>query len=396
MVVAIGSASLIGSASMGARQTFGLFVEPMSSEFGFSPATVAFAIALHNLVWGLAQPFTGAAADRYGAGPVVAAGSLLLAGGLGAAAFASSAFMLVLGMGVLFGLGVSCTSFGVVLTAIGRAARPEQQSLVMGIASAGGSLGQVLFVPYAQFLSQNWGAALALIGLTILVSAVAPLGYLIRSNSSEHLNQEQVYMPARSAALKALGHNGYCLLTLGFFTCGFQLAFIATHLPAYLNLCSMPAGTGATALAVIGFFNILGSWVCGWLGGRCRQRSVLALLYLARAVAIAMFILAPKSEASVLAFAAVMGFLWLGTVPLTTGVIARLFGARHLGTLFGLCFLSHQVGSFLGSWTGGLVLEITGSYTPIWIATSAAGFMAAALHMAIRDTPAYPAAARAE
>jgi predicted MFS family arabinose efflux permease len=190
------------------------------------------------------------------------------------------------------------------------------------------------------------------------------------------------------ALQQALHHRGYCLLTLGFFTCGFQLAFIATHLPGYLSLCHMPIGLGATALALIGLFNMVGSWSCGWLGGRFRQQHVLGWLYLIRGVAIGAFFLLPKSETSVVVFAAAMGLTWLGTVPLTSGLVAKVFGTTHLGTLFGICFLSHQIGSFLGAWLGGFVLDLTGSYSLVWGATAAAGFLAAMLHFPINDAPA--------
>ncbi|MGI6855085.1 MFS transporter [Mesorhizobium sp. 1B3] len=383
------SAGLIGSAAMGARQTFGLFVEPLSLGAGVSLTAVAFAIAVHNLAWGVAQPFAGAASDRYGPGPVVAAGAILLTGGLFLTAYASSALLLILGMGVLFGMGISCTSFGVVLTAVGKLARPEDRSAAMGLASAGGSVGQVLLIPFAQGISANWGVTAALIGLGLLTLVVAPLGYFLATRGRlDVASDADPHLPVRSAIAQAVGNDGYCLLTIGFFTCGFQLAFIATHLPTYLGLCGMPANSGAMALALIGLFNMVGSWGCGWLGGRFRQRNVLALVYLLRSAAIIAFFLAPKTDITVGLFAAIMGLLWLGTVPLTTGVIARIFGVRHLGTLFGMCFLSHQVGSFIGSWAGGIVLQQTGSYTAIWLATAAAGIVAAALHGSIRDKPA--------
>ncbi len=223
--VVIAAASLIGSAAMGARQTFGLLVEPLSDERGFALTTVAFAIALHNLVWGLAQPFAGAAADRYGPGPVVAVGALLLSGGLALAGFATSPAMLVIGIGLLFGIGISCTSFGVVLTAVGKTARPEQRSTAMGLASAGGSLGQVLLVPYAQSLSSSWGAATALLGLAAFALMVAPLGYRLADRAAApSAATAEPALPARAAVLEAMGDNGFCLLAIGFFTCGFQLA----------------------------------------------------------------------------------------------------------------------------------------------------------------------------
>lgn len=351
--------ALIMSAAMGSRQTFGLFIGPFSFDRGLPVTLTAFAIALHNLVWGFTQPFAGAAADRWGAAPVVAFGAVAFAAGLVLTALASSGAMLVLGLGLLVGIGISCTTFGVVLTALGRAAPPEKRSMAMGLASAGGSLGQVLLVPLSQWVTDLSGTAASLLVLAGCLLAVA----------------------------QALGHRGYRLLTLGFFTCGFQLAFIGTHLPNYLLLCHMPAGLGATALALVGLFNMIGSWGCGWLGGRFRQQQVLAWLYLIRGAAIAAFFLAPKSETSVVLFAAVMGLTWLGTVPLTSGLVARVFGTRHLGTLFGVCFLSHQIGSFLGAWAGGFVFDVTGSYSLVWIATAIAGLVAALLHFPIDDRP---------
>ena len=390
------AASLVMSAAMGARQTFGLFVAPFSFENGLPVTLVAFAIALHNLVWGAAQPFAGAAADRYGAAPVVAAGAILFAGGLGLAALAPSGPVLVLGLGVLVGIGISCTSFGVVLTAVGRAATPERRSMALGIASAGGSLGQVGLVPLVQAMADRSGTGAALLLLAGCVLAVAPLGLLLDRGAVAAPAAAAQPAPLRVALAAAGRHRGYRLLALGFFTCGFQLAFIATHLPAYLVTCHMPAALGATALALIGLFNMAGSWACGWMGGRLRPQQVLGWIYLARGAVIAAFFLAPKTEVTVVLFAAAMGLMWLGTVPLTSGLLARIFGTRHLGTLFGIVFLSHQVGSFLGAWLGGWVFDATGSYAAIWIATAVAGLVAALLHFPIDDRAApVPAAARA-
>jgi predicted MFS family arabinose efflux permease len=386
--------ALIMSAAMGARQTFGLYIGPFSFDRGLPVTLTAFAIALHNLVWGFTQPFAGAAADRWGAPPVVAFGAVAFAAGLVLTAFTSSGVLLVLGLGLLVGIGISCTTFGVVLTALGRAAPPEKRSMAMGLASAGGSLGQVALVPVAQWITNASGTAASLLVLAACLLAVAPLGLFLDrgGRAGATAAQAEPAMPLRQAVAQALGHQGYRLLTLGFFTCGFQLAFIGTHLPNYLLLCHMPVGLGATALALVGLFNMAGSWACGWLGGRYRQQQVLGWLYLIRGAAIAVFFLAPKSEASVVVFAAVMGLTWLGTVPLTSGLVAKVFGVRHLGTLFGVCFLSHQVGSFLGAWAGGYVFDVTGSYSLVWIATAVAGLVAALLHFPIDDRPAVVAA----
>lgn len=376
------------SAAMGVRQTFGLFIEPFSLDRGLPVALMAFAIALHNLVWGAAQPLAGAVADRYGATPVIAVGGIVFAVGLVIATVTSSGAMLVIGIGVLVGIGISCTTFGVVLTAIARAVSAERRSMAMGLASAGGSIGQVLLVPLAQGVSMLSGITTSLLMLAGCMLLVAPLGIILDRGRSGALSVRDVAAPSLKTALsQALQHRGYRLLTLGFFTCGFQLAFIGTHLPAYLSLCHMPAGLGATALALIGLFNTAGSWACGWLGGRFRQQHVLGWLYLIRGAAIAAFLLLPVTEASVLIFAAVIGLTWLGTVPLTSGLVARFFGTRHLGTLFGVCFLSHQIGSFLGAWLGGVLFDATGSYSLIWGITAVAGLLAAMVHFPIRDTP---------
>lgn len=382
--------ALIMSAAMGIRQSFGLFLGPLT-ESGVSLGVVAFAIALHNLVWGVAQPVAGGLADRHGAAPVVLFGALAFAGGLALTALVPGEAAIIAGMGVLVGIGISCTSFGVSMAAVGRAARPEQRSMAMGLASAGGSLGQAFVVPVAQSVRTEAGLMVALLVLAGIIVAAAPLGRLLDRRDPAAIPAqaapEMPPPPLRQALGQAFGHGGYRLLTLGFFTCGFQLAFIATHLPGYLTLCNMPLGLGATALALIGLFNMAGSWACGWLGGRYRQQHVLGWLYLARGAAIAAFFLLPKTEVSVVLFAAVMGLAWLGTVPLTSGLIAKVFGVRHLGTLFGIVFLSHQVGSFLGAWLGGALLQATGSYDLLWMATAASGLVAALLHFPISDRP---------
>jgi len=387
-IIVIVAAALILSAAMGARQTFGLFLDPFALDRGIPVAVFALAIALHNLVWGFTQPLAGAAADRYGAAPVVAVGAVSYAAGLAIAAVSHSGVVLVLGLGLLVGLGMSCTTFGVVLAAVGRSAAPEKRSMAMGLASAGGSLGQIALVPMTQLSAEAWGLTTSLYALAILLAVAAPLGMLLDRGSSMPAARKALQAPGLGEILsQAAHHPGYRLLTIGFFTCGFQLAFIGTYLPGYLTLCHMPIGLGATALSVIGLFNMIGSWACGWLGGRFRQQYVLGWLYLVRGVAIAAFFLLPKSEASVLSFAAVMGLTWLGTVPLTSGWVAKVFGTSHLGTLFGVCFFSHQIGSFLGAWMGGFVFEMTGSYSLIWALTAASGAMAALLHFPIKDNP---------
>ena len=385
LLAAILAGGGIMSLAMGVRQSFGLWLDPLVAQ-GHGLGLVALAIALHNLAWGFAQPFAGAAADRFGPAPVVALGGLLYAAGLALVALSASGVALLLGLGLLVGLGISCTSFGVVLAALGRAVPPARRSLAMGLASAGGSLGQAVMVPLAQGVSQAAGLTAALLVLAGCLLLALPLGLLL-GRAPDPAAAAEPALPLGAALRQALAHRGFTLLTLGFFTCGFQLAFIGTHLPAYLTLCGMPAGSGAMALAVIGLFNMLGSWGCGWLGGRLPQQHLLGWIYLLRGVVILAFFLAPKTPFVLLAFAAAMGLMWLGTVPLTSGLVARVFGTRHLGTLFGICFLSHQLGSFLGAGAGGLVFELTGSYAAIWMATALAGLVAAALHFPIDARP---------
>lgn len=395
VLIVVVAAALMLSVAMGTRQTFGLFLGPLAQERGLAITTVALAVALHNLVWGLSQPIAGAAADRFGAAPVAILGASSYAAGLALTAIADSGVLVVLGMGLLVGLGMSCTTFGVVLTAVGRAATNENRSLALGLAGAGGSLGQVALVPVSLLGLDDWGIASSLVGLAVLLLVVAPVALLLERRQDPAV--APVASPAATPRLgealtEAMRHPGYRLLTLGFFTCGFQLAFIGTYLPDYLTLCHMPLGLGATALSLIGLFNIAGSWTCGWLGGRFPQQQVLGWLYLARAIAIAAFFLLPKSTASVVIFAAVMGLTWLGTVPLTSGWLAKVFGTSHLGSLFGICFFSHQIGSFLGAWMGGIVFELTGSYAIVWILTAAAGLMAALLNFPIKDVAPRPVA----
>jgi len=252
----------------------------------------------------------------------------------------------------------------------------------------------VLLVPLAQMVREGAGVPVSLFVLAVIALAIAPAGLILDRGrkkspaSVTHAAAEPDTSSLKEVLALAGRHRGYRLLTIGFFTCGFQLAFIGTHLPGYLMLCHMPLGLGATALALIGLFNMAGSWGCGWLGGRFRQQYVLGWLYLIRSGAIAVFLALPTTGASVMVFAAVMGLTWLGTVPLTSGLVAKVFGTRHLGTLFGVCFLSHQLGSFLGAWLGGYMFDLTGSYSLVWGATVAAGVLAALLHFAIGDKPA--------
>lgn len=382
-VVAIACGALIVTISMGVRQSFAMFMQPVGQEFGFGREYFGFAMAVQNLLFGIAQPFVGAIADRYGVRRVLAVGTVVYAAGLVFAAVAHSPGDVMTALGFLIGLGLSGTTFVVVLTGVGRLVRPEQRSVAFGLVTAGGSFGQFAVVPIAQSLIANLGWRGALFGLTVLVlvSIVAAIGIRRPAASDGAAIAEEPYTLGE-VMRRAAAHPHYWLLNLGFFVCGFHIAFIATHFPAYLVDRGLSADIGAYSLALVGLFNIAGSYLFGLWGTRHSKSTLLAALYGGRAFAIVVFLLTPLSAASALVFAAAFGFLWLGTVPLTSGLVAGMFGLRYLSTLYGVVFLSHQIGSFLGAWMAGRLFDTTGSYQPIWIASIALGVFAAAVSLA--------------
>lgn len=379
------SGCLMMSISMGARQAQGLLIGPLSAERGWPLATFSLAVALHNLFWGAFQPFTGVAADRWGAARVAALGALAFGLGMMLVAWGGEG-PTVIGLGLISGFGLAATSYSVVLGPVGRAVPPHFRTTAMGTGSALGSLGMMAMIPLSQGLIGTLGATNAVWVLACFSLATIPLAFMLHKGEvaarASHAAMG-VHQSIREALSEAWGHSGYRLLTLGFFVCGFQLAFIGVHLPGYLALCGMTKGAGATALLVIGGFNVLGTYVAGRL--RIRPKYLLSGIYLARAVATFLFVMAPKTEATMLAFAAVMGLLWLSTVPPTTGLIANLFGPRYLGMLFGVVFFSHQIGAFLGSWLGGIIYDATLSYDIMWMSTVVAGIFATLVHLPIRD-----------
>lgn len=386
-VIAIACAALIVTLSMGVRQSFGMFMQPVGREFGIGREYFGFAIAVQNLLFGLAQPFVGAIADRYGVRRVLVVGAVVYAAGLVVAAFALAPGGIMASLGVLVGLGLSGTTFVVVLTGVARLVEPQQRSMAFGLVTAGGSFGQFAVVPIAQALIAAWGWRGALFGLCALILLTIAAAVGIRKPAASAGTSVAAAPPgglARALA-DAAAHPHYWLLNAGFFVCGFHIAFIATHFPAYLVDQGIAAGVGATALALVGLFNIAGSYLFGLWGGRHSRPRLLAALYAARALAIAVFLAVPLSAASALVFAAVFGFLWLGTVPLTNGAVASMFGVRYLSTLYGIVFLSHQVGSFVGAWVAGRLYDSSGSYTPIWIASIALGLIAAVVSWLTRD-----------
>ena len=377
--------SLVIAIALGTRQSFGLFLEPVSKQIGAGREVFALAVALQNLIWGIAQPFAGMLADRYGSGRVIALGSALYAGGLALAAVSSDPAGLYLSLGLLVGLGLSGTTFAIVLGAIGRLYPPEKRSVALGIGTGLGSIGLFVVVPAAQGLLGAFGWVTTFLALALL----SALGILLAPGLAGRPNTplETEKQSLAEALREARQHGGYWLLTIGFFACGFQLAFIATHLPAYLGDRAMAPWVAGAALSVIGLFNIAGSYICGVIGGRASKSRSLAVLYILRSIVIAGFLVLPITPVSALIFAGLMGLLWVGTVPLTSGLVAQIFGTRFMATLFGIVFFAHQLGGFLGAWLGGLVFEAWDSYLPIWIASIVLGLIAAGLHWPITERP---------
>jgi MFS family permease len=375
--------------SFGIRTSFGIFLQPVSAELGWGREVFAFAMALQNLVWGVAQPFAGAIADRFGSGRVIAICGVLYVLGLYLMSQAETPVALMLGGGVLIGLALSGTGFAVVLSVIGRSVGEQRRSLFLGLGSAGGSSGQLVMVPFSQILLDGYGWISALVCLAAISAVMVPLAAALAGRASDDVRSGE-HERLGQAIREASRHSGYWYLTAGFFVCGFHVAFIATHLPAFIIDQGAAPALGASALALIGLGNIVGSLACGVLGGRYRKKYILSGLYLARALVMTLFLVVPVSEASILVFSVAIGLLWLGTVPLTSGLVAQIFGMRYMATLFGFVFLSHQLGSFLGAWYGGFVYDATGSYDAVWWVSVALGVASAVLHWPIKDQPATP------
>ena len=387
----------------GVRTTFGLFTEPLSEGRGWSREIFALSIAIQNLLWGLAQPAAGTFADRYGSARVLAAGGAVYALGVGLMAFSETPLAMQLTGGVLVGVGLAGGSFTVVIAALGRLVSEDRRSWAMGLATAAGSFGQFVFAPLGQEFISSYGWQTALVILAACTILVPVLATALRGDKGSGGLTDEPAVSMREAIRTAFGHGSYLLLVAGFFVCGSHVAFITTHLPAHLSDAAAQAHThgthaagaaqlGAWALAIIGLANIVGSYTAGILGGKASKRKLLSGIYLVRAGVIALFVTLPPTTVVVLAFAALMGVLWLSTVPLTSGLVAVMFGTRHLGALFGFVFLSHQVGAFLGVWLGGVAYETTGSYDPVWWAGVGLALIAAALHWPIveRRAPSLP------
>ena len=383
LIVACGC--LIGLLTFGPRSSIGLFQLPMTSEFGWGRDVFSFAIAIQNLLWGVGQPFAGALADRFGTIKMIVLGALLYAGGLVLMAFGSTQGMITMGAGVMIGLGLSGASFNLILGAFGKLLPDKWRGLAFGAGTAAGSFGQFLFPPIGAALidSIGWHETAMVFAVTLL--AVLPLSIPLSTRGLSKSTATGAGQSIKQALSEAFQHRSYVLLVLGFFTCGFQLAFITAHMPAYLKDIGMPAWVGGWTLAIIGLANAVGSLSSGWLSGRMPKRYILSVIYFGRSLAVLAFILIPASPLTAMLFGLVMGLFWLSTVPPTSSLVAVMFGTRYLAMLYGFAFFSHQVGGFLGVWLGGILYESTGSYQIVWWLSIALGVASAAINLPIKE-----------
>lgn len=370
----------------GVRQSFGLFVQPISIDLGWGREPISFAIATQNLMVGLAAPLAAMIADRWGPIRVIAAGAAAGAVGLMLSSRVATETEFLLGAGFLTGIGMSGCGLGLMNALVGRIAPEDRRMTWLGITTAGGTMGQFVFVPFSQAMISAFDWRGAMVGMAAALAVAVPLALSLRRGAASGLARRSA-QSLGEALREAAGHRGYVMLVSGYFVCGLQVQFIATHLPAYLGDAGLPAALGAAAIATIGLFNLFGTLAAGRLGDRYRMKYLLASIYMLRSLVMIAFLSAPPTAAGALVFAAAMGLLWLGTVPLTTGLIAHIFGPRYMATLAAVAFMSHQIGSFLGVWLGGLSFDLTGSYDPVWAFAVAAGFAATALHLPIPDTP---------
>ncbi len=379
---------VIALLSFGPRSSLGFFIQPMSREFSWGRDVFGLAFAVQNLLWGLGQPVAGAIADRFGIMRVMCVGAVLYAGGLLMMRYASTPLSLDIGAGVLIGFGLSGCSFNLVLSAFSKLLPPERRGVALGAGTAAGSFGQFLFAPFGVAMIDNLGWQSALTAFGGLMLLIIPLSLALATPPATSANVPAAeQQPFRTALVEAFGHRSYVLLVLGFFTCGFQLAFITVHLPAYLVDRGIPAQTGGWVIAAIGLFNIVGSISVGWLQNRFPKRYILSTIYFLRAMSIVAFISFPITTFSAIVFGAATGLTWLSTVPPTSALVALMFGTRWFATLYGFAFVSHQVGGFLGVLLGGIVFEQFGSYTPIWWLSVLFGLLSALINLPIVEAP---------
>jgi MFS family permease len=374
--------------SFGPRSSLGFFVQPMGREFSWGRDVFGLALAVQNLLWGLGQPIAGAIADRFGVLRVMCVGAVLYAGGLLMMRYAATPLSLDIGAGVLIGFGLSGCSFNLVLSAFSKLLPPERRGIALGAGTAAGSFGQFLFAPFGVAMIDNFGWQAALTVFALLMLLIIPLSLALATPPATSANVPVADQQSfRTALAEAFGHRSYVLLMLGFFTCGFQLAFITVHLPSYLVDRGMPVQTGGWVVAAIGLFNIIGSLSVGWLQSRFPKRYILSAIYFTRALSIVAFISFPITTFSAIAFGVVTGLTWLSTVPPTSALVAIMFGTRWFATLYGFAFVSHQVGGFLGVLLGGIVFEKFGSYMPIWWLSVLFGVLSALINLPIVEAP---------
>lgn len=392
VIIACGCA--IALLSFGPRSSVGFFIKPMGQEFAWGRDVFGLAIAVQNLLWGLGQPLAGAIADRFGVMRVMCIGALLYAGGLLMMRYAATPLSLDIGAGVMIGLGLSGCSFNLVLSAFSKLLPTEWRGIALGLGTAAGSFGQFVFAPLGVALIDNFGWQTTLTVFATLMLLIIPLSLALATPPAASANVPAEAQSFKTALAEAFGHRSYVLLVLGFFTCGFQLAFITVHLPAYLADRGIPAETGGWVIAAIGLFNIMGSLSVGWLQSRLPKRYILSTIYFLRAVSIVLFISLPVTPLAAIAFGAATGITWLSTVPPTSALIALMFGTRWFATLYGFAFVSHQVGGFLGVWLGGVVFEKFGSYTPVWWLSVLFGVLSALINLPIVEKPVVRAVAQ--
>ncbi|HEU4853117.1 MAG TPA: MFS transporter [Telluria sp.] len=387
------AASAILMITMGARLTTGLFLSPINTSTGLGIASISFAMAIGQFMWGAAQPVFGAVADKYGTVRVLIVGAVMLAAGLAATPFVDSQFGLIMTMGVLSAAGAGAGSFSILIGATSQRLPPERRGFAAGFINAGGSFGQFVFAPLMQAMISSVGWVIAMLTMAATTLLTIPLAWPLRRSAG--MSKETAATPVQAAPgiglgrqiREALRDRSYWCLHIGFFTCGFHIAFLVTHLPGEVALCNLPVGVSATTIGLIGLFNIAGSLFAGALSSRYRMKSLLAWIYASRAVIVVLYLLAPKTALTFYVFAGALGFTWLATVPPTAGLVGKLFGTRYLATLFGLTLLSHQIGGFFGAWLGGLAFVNFGNYNWMWYADIALALAAAAANLPIREAP---------
>lgn len=385
----VASAAAILAVTMGIRQSMGLFLSPLNTSTGLGIVTISFAMAVAQFTWGAVQPLFGMLADRVGSFMVIVLGTLMLAIGLAITPFMSTGFGLMFAVGILTAVGAGAGSFSILIGAAAQRLPADRRSTAAGFINAGGSLGQFIFAPITQALisSFNWVVAIFALAATSLTTILLALPLREKTGVAEKRAATQADGITLGEQLRiSFKDRSYLCLNAGFFTCGFHIAFLVTHLPGEVNLCGLSASVGATSLAIIGLANVFGSIVAGWLGQTKRMKMILFWMYASRALAVAIYLIAPKTEVTFYIFAAVLGFTWLSTVPPTAGLIGKLFGPRYLATLFGFALLSHQIGGFFGAWLGGIAFVKTGSYEWMWYADIVLASIAALVNLPIRET----------